>query len=203
MSARYGVADRIEDIAPMQGIKIAFSDMGNIYDRIRERLGAGRCVVFVGLPCHVQAVKNTFGDDDNLWTVDIACTGQPSPIVLKRYVEELSAQVRVAGLTFRPRGQPSDTLDIHFEDGSSRQSGKDPYMRAYNANLMVNQACAECKFVRTSRTGDISIGSITDKKLDNGAGTSIVRASREIRKCFMVRDRVCGVLCLRAGRRRP
>lgn len=174
MRARYVIADDMGPVAAMHGTKRVFSDMGTIYKDIKSRLDEGRTVVFVGLPCHVQAVKNYIGESSLLWTVDVACTGQPSPLIFEKYLEELSAGGAVAGVGFGPKGESPGTLAIMYKDGSIRMSNKDPYVRAVESNLIINQACAGCRFVRTPRTGNLTIGDYSVGRSEKGPGTSIV-----------------------------
>ncbi len=172
-SARYVIAESMDAIDAMHGIKCTYSDMGTIYKDIRAKLDEGRNVVFVGLPCHVQAVKNFIGENSRLWTVDIACTGQPSPMIFKKYIEELSANGAVSRIDFKPKGESPDTLSVSYEDGSFKLSNKDPYMRAVESNLIINQACSACRYAKTPRTGNVTIGDLK-RKPNAGIGTNVI-----------------------------
>ncbi len=175
LKTKYVIAESMDEIQGMHGVKCTYSDMGFVYKAIRSVLNENKDVVFVGLPCQVQAVKNFIGNNNyHLWTVDIACNGQPSPMIFEKYIEELSAEKTISSIEFRPKGGPSDTLSIQYEDGSSKQSARDPYLRAYDNSLIINQACSRCQFVKLPRTGNISIGDFAIGNADDSKGTNVV-----------------------------
>ncbi|MBR4226414.1 MAG: Coenzyme F420 hydrogenase/dehydrogenase, beta subunit C-terminal domain [Candidatus Methanomethylophilaceae archaeon] len=101
LTPTYMIARDESSLESLRGSKFAFSSMDGIYGSISEELGQGREVLFVGLPCQVQAVRNVFGENERLFTADIICNGMPSEGVYRRYLEELSREKRVAGLQFR------------------------------------------------------------------------------------------------------
>ena len=170
LRTRFAIADDMGAVEPMHGIKCTYSDMGDIYKEIKSRLDEEKVVVFVGLPCQVQAVKNYVGGNQNLYTADIACNGQPSTLIFDKYVEEISASGRVSRIIFEPKGEPQGTLSIAYEDGSVKMSNKDPYMRAISQSLIVNQACSRCMFAKIPRVGNITLGNHSAEKV----GTSLV-----------------------------
>ncbi|MBE6519560.1 MAG: 4Fe-4S dicluster domain-containing protein [Thermoplasmata archaeon] len=174
MKTKYAIAESLDEIQPMRGIKNTYSDMGFIYKSVRARLNQGKDVVFVGLPCHVQAVKNYIGDNSRLWTVDIACNGQPSPLIFEKYLAELSNGKTISSIVFRPKGETPDTLSVTYDDGSTKVSNKDPYLRALDSRLLINQACSRCQFVKLPRTGNITIGDYAKGNPKEGQNTNVV-----------------------------
>jgi len=101
LSPAFKIARNEKGIAQFHGSKFAFSDMKKIYSGIAEELNDGKDVLFVGLPCQVQAVRNVFKDDSRLFTADIICNGMPSEGIYERYLEELSQDRKVVDLRFR------------------------------------------------------------------------------------------------------
>ena len=77
-------AESEKEVEKFKGSKYVKSNPSGIYKKIKEYLIAGRKVLFVGLPCQVEAVKCYVGEklDNSLYTVDLICHGSPSPKVL-------------------------------------------------------------------------------------------------------------------------
>ncbi len=172
VNAVYAITKDKDIVQKMRGPKYAPSDMGHIYGEIKKKLDEGEDVLFVGMPCHVHALHNIVGDDPHLFTADIVCTGQPSPMIYSKYIEELSAEKPITSMDFNPRGQPKGSLAIMYADGTFRMSVYDPFVRACNASLIINQGCAACRFI-DSRPGDITLGDLmgSDKVAGSAAGT--------------------------------
>ena len=86
--------DFIKDIAQIDEFvssKYVHSYMGKIYEKMQKKLKLGRKVVFIGLPCHVAAVKNIFGcDNPNLICIDLVCHG----VVPERYLREHITRIK-------------------------------------------------------------------------------------------------------------
>jgi len=101
LNPTFKIAEDRKSLEPMHGSKFAFSDMKKAYKGISETLEAGKEVLFVGLPCQVQAVRNVFGDDPRIFTADIICNGMPSDGVYRKYLDELSQKKKVSDLKFR------------------------------------------------------------------------------------------------------
>ena len=73
----------------LRGSKYVQSDVGDIYRQVKDELSEGRKVLFSGTPCQVAGLHNFLGKDyPELFTVDLACHGVPSPKVWDRYVRE-------------------------------------------------------------------------------------------------------------------
>ncbi len=97
----FKIARNEKDLEPLRGSKFAYSDMQKAYEKVSKELEKGKVVLFVGLPCQVQAVRNVFGDNPLLYTADIICNGMPSEGVYRKYLEDLSQEKKVVDLRFR------------------------------------------------------------------------------------------------------
>ena len=81
-----------EGLAAFRGSKYVQSRIGDTYLSAKDFLLAGRKVLFCGTPCQIAGLKAFLQEDyDNLLTVDLVCHGVPSPLVWKRYLDEVIA----------------------------------------------------------------------------------------------------------------
>ena len=84
----------VDELSPLQGSKYVQSQIGFIYRDIKEKLKGKGAVLFVGTSCQVAGLKRFLGkiDQSSLYICDLVCHGVPSPLLLKRYVEDLKIQ---------------------------------------------------------------------------------------------------------------
>ena len=86
IKATHVFAENLEELEKMRGSKYVQSDMGNVYNHLKELLEAGRKVLFSGTPCQVAGVYQFLGRDyENLITIDLICHGVSSPKALSQY----------------------------------------------------------------------------------------------------------------------
>ena len=77
-------------LAAFRGSKYVQSNIGDSYLRTEAFLKEGRRVIFSGTPCQIAGLKRFLRREyDNLLAVEVACHGVPSPLVWRRYLEEL------------------------------------------------------------------------------------------------------------------
>ena len=170
-------------VSRMRGSKYVFSEMSGIYDVIKKAL-VDSYVLFVGLPCQVQALKNYLGEDDRLYTVDLLCGGQPSKGIYRRYLSEISAEKPVSSLRFRSKDHTYGTLLIEYADGTEKVSLADKYYAAFNRHLIKSNACNGCLFSDTPKPGDLTIGDLWGaerylRDVDPEEGVSVVLVNSE------------------------
>lgn len=149
------------DLPRLQGSKYAQSCMSGIYRQVRERVKAGRFVLFSGTPCQVNALRVYLGKDyENLLTVDLVCHGVPSYKLLERHlavnkgdaVEQFRTKSygwgRDSYVTMK-RGGESVTVTDRFDN---------VFYRMFRAELAFRPNCYRCRFNGVHRAGDITIG---------------------------------------------
>lgn len=82
----YGI-ESLEELMQLQGSKYVQSDMTGIYRQIEEKLKQERYVLFSGMPCQIEALKNYLGREyERLYLVDIVCFGIGSPGIWRQYL---------------------------------------------------------------------------------------------------------------------
>ncbi|EKC67501.1 beta subunit, partial [human gut metagenome] len=97
-------AESEKEVEKFKGSKYVKSNPSGIYKKIKEYLIAGRKVLFVGLPCQVEAVKCYVGEkhDNSLYTVDLICHGSPSPKVLDMFLAQYDIDTpKLSDIQFR------------------------------------------------------------------------------------------------------
>lgn len=162
------------------------SDMGVIYQKIKEKLLKGKKVLFCGAPCQVAGLYAYLGEDmSGLSTVDFICRGVNSPKAYLSWLNELEKKQRSRAVKvwfkYKINGwkkSPRCTR-IDFENGTNciQNGEKNTFMSGYlGPNLYIRPCCGECEFKEIPRQGDITLADFwgIDKVLDDDMGTSLV-----------------------------
>ena len=158
--------NNIDGVASMRGSKYVQSDVGCVYQKVKDRLNGDRWVLFTGTPCQVAGLYSYLGntDKDRLLTVDIVCHGVPSQLVFKGYIDYLEKKYhkKVSSYQFRNKkhGWERPVVSVGFEDGSykSWSTLRDYYNDAFSHSLLQRPSCFQCKYAISNRVGDITIG---------------------------------------------
>ncbi len=175
-----------EDLPRILKSKYVQSDMGNTYNEIKTYLKKGKKVLFCGCPCQVEALKHFISkDDENLITIDIICHGVPSPLVYKKYLNEMTpAGNKVTGFDFRDKKYGWGTLiSVNFDKSDMKYDYYNgTYFRAFLKGFSMRKSCYHCNYSNMKRTGDITIGDFwgvkeLNEKYDDKKGTSLVFAN--------------------------
>jgi len=89
-SVIHSYADTLEGVKNFMGSKYVQSRIGKTFSEAKGFLKERRKVLFTGTSCQIAALKNFLQKDyDNLLTIDVICHGVPSPMVWRRYLDEL------------------------------------------------------------------------------------------------------------------
>lgn len=187
------------DLHLLRGSKYVFSSFIPLLSDAISDLESGIKVLFSGTPCQIAAIAkrvySTFNQNDhrisNILLVEIVCHGAPEPRYWSRYITEQSEHLGysssdIAEINFRDKhsGWKNYNFTIGFKDGKklTQPHDKNPWMRAFLADLTVRRACFHCpfKYPNGSRA-DITIGDFWGinklaPALDNNLGTTIAIA---------------------------
>lgn len=157
-------ARTIDELSDMQGSKYVQSDVKYCYKEAKELLNKGTMVCFSGTPCQIAALFTFLQKDyDNLITCDLICHGVPSPIVLQKYLEEIEKDKgkRIVGY-YRDKlsGWAPASYTAVFEDGTILSGMKNnAYSKLFTYyNAQQRKSCYACRFSRSPRIADISLG---------------------------------------------
>ncbi len=154
----------IDDLDLLRRSKYVQSDLNNSFSLVESNLKDGEPVLFTGTPCQVEGLLSYLKKPyENLITMDFVCHGVPAPDVWEIYKKYLQKQYNstITDVNFRDKslGWKNSSLRIEFQNGNvyCNTFGKDPYMRAFLANLDLRNSCYSCKFKNTRHKSDITV----------------------------------------------
>ncbi len=148
------------DIDKLRGSKYVQSEIGDIFNQIKNLLKENKYVLFSGTPCQVAGLKLFLEKDyERLLTVDVVCHGVPPASLFKKYLDETFKDDKIISFNFRDKelhgwncaGGTAVTANY------SRISNND-FFDGFEQNLYLRPSCGECKFASRKRVSDITIG---------------------------------------------
>lgn len=162
----YDCASDKESIKQFKGSKYVKSNPIGVYERIEESLKSTD-VLFIGLPCHVGAVKKyvskkTF--DHRLYTCDLICHGTPSPKILRDFLEQYNIHLEeLSSIEFRNKGSFNLQCDGEY---ILHKSVRDLYTLAFLKGLCYTDNCYKCQYASVKRVSDITVGDSWGSQID-------------------------------------
>lgn len=176
-----------KDILLLRQSKYMQSDMGLIYQNVKNVLKQGNKVLFCGTPCHNAALRAYLGQDyDGLVQLDFICRGVISPGVFVEYLKYLENKYKSKAVTVQFKnkdfGWNRFSTKIWFANGKTyiKDRYHDPYMVSYlRYSVSLRPSCYNCHFKGTERYSDITVGDFwgigkVNASLDENKGTSLV-----------------------------
>ena len=181
-----------EDIRQLQGSKYVQSDLRKCFAQVKDYLKAGRKVLFIGTPCQVSGLLSYLkGDHENLLTMDFICHGVPSPMVWRKYLDEMinkyNSPIKNVSFRSKEKGWKMFSMRIEFENGEiySSKVNEDPYLRSFIMDIHLRRSCNDCEAKGVNRSADITvadfwgIGKISESMNDDrGASVVIIRGEK-------------------------
>ena len=157
----YRFINNVAEIPRFAGSKYVYSDMGDIYGKIRETVRSNR-VVFVGLPCHVAGLNNyLIGNFGKLITIELMCDGLPMPAYFDGHVKTIEDKIgkKIANVQFREK---ANNYGFSAKDNKGKSIYRedpyiDEYMLAFVKKVSFCGACYQCPYATTKRCADITI----------------------------------------------
>ena len=157
------IVDNLNEVTTHSSSKYVQSRMFNIYNEVKEMLESGTVVLFSGTPCQVNALKNyLMVEHENLYTVDLICSGVASPKVFDEYIkymEQNYAEVKSVNFKFKKYGYHSSAMQLEFVDGKvySRSRLTDYMSNIYTSYIAMRPSCYFCKTKGMNRRSDLTI----------------------------------------------
>lgn len=151
----YDITNDLEYAGKFAGSKYVKSNPSGIYIKIQERLKTDK-VLFIGLPCHVAALKNYIKNNDNLYTIDLICHGTPSVKLLDQYLNEKGYYLKqLNDIQFR-----KNTDFGLWVDGTKIDKPRvmDQYLCAFLEAINYTENCYSCQFASLKRVSDLTLG---------------------------------------------
>lgn len=145
--------------------KYVFSDATAAYPQIKEKLGQGKRVVFIGLPCQVAAVRRLFPNADKLFLVDLVCHGVMPNAYLKQHIDFLQTRYseKTQEMSFRDAefGTNTFTFALYNKAGhcfyAKRTKDWDSYQVAYHKLIAYRENCYHCPYAKPERLSDLTL----------------------------------------------
>lgn len=155
-----------EQVKQMQGSKYVQSNLEDTFLQAKTYLEKGRMVLFSGTPCQIEGLLHFIKKPyENLITVDLLCTGVPSPKVWADYLKYRTEQAQakeIKSINFRDKsgGWENYRICFSFDNGIeySNSSREDSYMRGFLSGAFLQKACYNCKFKSEKRNSDLTLG---------------------------------------------
>lgn len=167
MTVRHSRIDDVSSLHGLCGSKYVQSIIApDIFKRIESDLKDGIQVLFSGTPCQVAGLRLYLRKDfENLYTIDLVCHGVPSPAIFADYIKYCSKLRRRAVSSFLCRDNRHGWNNI-FKSTIMYANGKEEYNtglanlwnRIFFSELITRPSCHECRFTRTERIGDLTLG---------------------------------------------
>lgn len=146
---KYKIAYKLDDLDKFSGSKYVKSNPINIYKEIKKLIDNKVNVLFIGLPCHVAAIKKIIGDSDYILLVDLICHGTPSPLLFNKYISEHKKNDN----EFKFRNKGKYGLNIKNNPGIT-----DSYTLSFLYGLNFTENCYSCNYSNINRVSDITLG---------------------------------------------
>lgn len=173
------------DLDLLRGSKYVQSSIGDIYKQVKDDLESNKLVLFTGTPCQVEGLRSYLKKEYvNLMTMDFICHGVPSPLVWKKYLEEMkkSKQENIKNIYFRNKdiGWKNYSLKIVFDEKIySNTLNNDLFMKGFLRDVYLRPSCYNCKFKKINRIGDITVADFWGienilPKMDDDKGISLI-----------------------------
>ena len=176
-----------EDLKKLRSSKYVQSNLTGFYIKVRDLLKKGEKVLACGSPCQMAALRSFLRKDyDNLLIVDYVCRGINSPLISKKFEEDLEKDVGSKIVWQKAKnkelGWRTMAAKFIFADGRTHYipASKNLMTKGYlYTNVFSRPSCYECKFKGLPRMADISLADFWgiekyDKSLDDNIGTSLV-----------------------------
>lgn len=183
-SVVFGKADTLDTLEFFKGSKYLQPIAKGVYNDVKNSLKSGKQVLFIGLPCHIRAIKNCISSD-RLITIDLLCAGVPSNLLWSKYCNWKFGNRNITAANFRSKdkGWRNSTIKYYSDNKEllSEVNYKNHFFLGFNSALFFNNACYECKFNTIPRLGDITLGDYwgAPESIDNKDGISLVLANNQ------------------------
>ena len=185
-SVEHQVAFNIDENTAQRGSKYLQSRIGSTYKQAEELLKSGKMVLFTGTPCQIAGLYAYLRKNyENLYTQDLICHGVPSPLVWKKYLDEMEKKARksIKSVSFRNKGRgwKNYSLRVEFSNRSiyCKSLIEDPYLKGFMSDLFLRPSCYECRYKSIGRQADITLADFwgVEKvfpELDDDCGVSLI-----------------------------
>lgn len=190
--------DNIYDLERLKGSKYVQSYIGKTIRLIKEDLKNNLIVCFIGTPCQVAGVKNSFKEvPQKLLLIDLVCHGVPSQKMLNDNLLLYCKQNEEVRLAFRRKEKIKEKFVSRFGWELTRVAtnktrffpyNKDYYMFGFLRCLTFRESCYSCQYANSQRISDITLcdfwGLGKDCEVNQDKGVSAVLINNDRGKYY-------------------
>jgi len=162
---KYQLFESVSEMIYVAGSKYVKSSPHGIYKLIRSELDNKTRILFIGLPCHVAAIREFVkgNHEDLLYTIDLVCHGSPSPKILEHYLTEYGIELKsLIDIRFRSKIRTLPSGYHYLRDPSLI----DYYLYAFLGRYINTENCYHCPYAQIKRVGDLTVGDSWGSELD-------------------------------------
>lgn len=152
----------------------------NLYQEIEYLLKNDNYVLFTGCPCQVAGLKSYLKKEyEKLILIDLLCAQCASPKAYRKFLNDCYPNEKIKNINFRSKIAGWDANTVITTDKHPKEEITHNFMKAYAQHLLMNETCKHCKYTKTSRQGDITLGDFwgigsRHPELDDRKGTSCI-----------------------------
>lgn len=158
--------DNEKDLIKLSQSKYVQSNLENTFIDAQKYLNDGRKVLYSGTACQLAGLISFLGKEyDNLYTVEVACHGVPSPGLFENYLKwfEKKENKKIKQFSFRNKAKHKTgehyMFCVEYTDGSKKYyyANEDPYYASFLNAKILRKTCYECKYKGKNRISDITL----------------------------------------------
>ena len=187
--AEHIVAKTMDETDAFRGSKYIQSYSIDAFKELVKNVRATKYAVF-GLPCHIYAINKFLtirNQRDNCILIDLFCHGCPSMHIWKKYEQNIRNRVgsqRFDDVQFRSKvkgwGAFHISVNIDGKEAFVSTPPNDEFYSLFFSDMVLNDACADCKLRSTMEYTDIRLGDFWGKRfLSDRKGVSAVAVTTE------------------------
>lgn len=188
--AEFITIERKEDLDSVRGSKYVYPEINGIYKTI-STLSNSKKVLFIGLPCHIMALKHFDCNKDNIYTVDLVCHGAPQKSFLADHLSRLGFNASIESISFRQ----GSTYRIQVNSRNQYYSAyhyEDEYLYGFLNGLLQKEYCFKCDYSSTGRVGDITLGDAWNQRVLNVERAELITVNSQKGFCMLkkIQDKI-------------
>lgn len=179
-----------DELVQLRGSKYLQAKVGNTYIKVKNDLLSGKTVLFTGLGCQINGLKNFLNKNyENLICIDVICHGVPSPALWRKYAkhQEKINGGKLTAINFRCKNASWSNYgmeEVLYETSMITEKKvytckeENSYMQMFLRDYCLRPSCYECvaKSVKMSDMTIADFWGINDvaPEMNDEKGTSLV-----------------------------
>lgn len=185
-------AKTLDQLTEMRMSKYVQSELKKTIYKLHEEAETGLPVLFVGTPCQVAGVLQSFLGNvpENVYTADLACYGVPSPGLYDRWLDSISKHYKscVKQVYFRDKkyGYSGVNVKLILENGKVLEDRADvkSYGKTMFSKIGLRPSCYQCPLRGRAKHCDFTFGDFWEidqysPEMNDDKGTTLLNIYSE------------------------